>query len=157
MADSQDQLLARVAIEALIAEFAYLIDHKQTDKVADLFTEDGWYGREGGSRSVGRDAIRKSYAGRAARGERTARHIFTNLHITAQSADSAEGVCILLLFAADGAPPLPAEPMLVQDYKDSYRKVDGRWLFASRETKALFQAGSFERVLTLGKPDTTKA
>jgi ketosteroid isomerase-like protein len=154
---SQDHLFARVAIESLIAEFAYLIDHNQTEKVADLFTEDGWYGREGGARSTGRDAIRKSYAGRAARGERTARHIFTNLRLTVTSTDEAEGVCILLLFAADGAPPLPAEPMLVQDYKDRYRKVDGRWLFASRETKALFQAGSFERVLDLGKPDTVKA
>ena len=157
MPDHQDQLLARVAIESLIAEFAYLIDHGQTEEVAGLFTEDGWYGREGGARSVGRDAIRKSYAGRAARGERTARHIFTNLRLTVQSADAAEGVCILLLFAADGAPPFPAEPMLVQDYTDTYRKVDGRWLFASRETRTLFQAGSFERVLTLGKPDSAKA
>lgn len=157
MPDSQDALLARVAIESLIAEFAYLIDHNQTEKVADLFTEDGWYGREGGARSVGRDAIRKSYAGRAARGERTARHIFTNLRLTVHSPTEAEGVCILLLFAADGAPPLPAEPMLVQDYRDSYRKVNGRWLFASRETRQVFVSPSFERVLTLGKPDTAKA
>jgi hypothetical protein len=157
MPDQQDALLARVAIESLIAEFAYLIDHNQTEEVADLFTEDGWYGREGGSRSVGRDAIRKSYAGRAARGERTARHIFTNLRLTMLSPTEAEGICILLLFAADGAPPLPAEPMLVQDYKDTYRKVDGCWLFASRETRSLFQASSFERVLTLGKPDSAKA
>jgi hypothetical protein len=157
MPDQQDALLARVAIESLIAEFAYLIDHNQTEKVADLFTEDGWYGREGGSRSVGRDAIRKSYAGRAARGERTARHIFTNLRLTMLSPTEADGICILLLFAADGAPPLPAEPMLVQDYKDTYRKVDGCWLFASRETRSLFQASSFERVLTLGKPDSAKA
>ena len=152
-----DALLARVAIEALIAEFAYLIDHNQTEKVADLFTDDGWYGREGGSRSVGRDAIRKSYAGRAARGERTARHIFTNLRLTVRSADQAEGVCILLLFAADGPPPHPAEPMLVQDYVDTYRQVDGRWLFASRETRQLFVHPSFERVLTLGKPEAAKA
>lgn len=157
MPDQHDHLLARVAIELLIAEFAYRIDHNQADKVADLFTEDGWYGREGGARSAGRDAIRKSYAGRAERGERTARHIFTNLHLTAHSGDAAEGVCILLLFAADGAPPLPAEPMLVQDYKDSYRKVDGRWLFVSRETKALFVSPSFTRVLTLGKPESAKA
>jgi hypothetical protein len=115
MPDQQEQLLTRVAIESLIAEFAYLIDHGQTDKVAGLFTEDGWYGREGGARSVGREAIGKSYAGRAARGERTARHIFTNLRLTVHSATEADGVCILLLFAADGVPPLPAEPMLVQD------------------------------------------
>lgn len=157
MSDQQTELLARVAIEALIAEFAYLIDHDQTERVADLFTEDGWYGREGGARSVGREAIRRSYAARAARGARTARHIFTNLRLTVHSADEAEGVCILLLFAADGAPPHPAEPMLVQDYRDTYRRVDGRWLFASRETRQLFVHPSFERVLTLGKPQAAKA
>jgi len=157
MPDQQQELLARVAIESLIAEFAWLIDHNQTDKVADLFIEDGWYGRAGGARSVGREAIAKSYAGRAARGERTARHIFTNLRLTVHSADAAEGVCILLLFAADGPPPHPAEPMLVQDYHDTYRRVDGRWLFASRETTQLFVHPSFERVLTLGKLEGAKA
>ncbi|MPZ55520.1 MAG: nuclear transport factor 2 family protein [Rhizobiales bacterium] len=156
-ADHLEALLVRVAIESLIAEFAYLIDHDQTGKVADLFTQDGWYGREGGARSVGRDAIHKSYAGRAERGERTARHIFTNLRLTVRSADEAEGTCVLLLFAADGPPPHPAEPMLVQDYTDTYRKVDGRWLFVSRETRALFVSPLFERVLTLGKPESAKA
>ena len=157
MSDQREALLARVEIDALIAEFAHLIDHNQSEKVADLFTEDGWYGRESGARSVGRDAIRKAYAGRAGRGERTARHIFTNLRLTVHSDDEAEGSCILLLFAADGAPPLPAEPMLVQDYLDRYRKVGGRWLFASRQTRQLFVSPSFSQVLKLGASDSTKA
>jgi uncharacterized protein (TIGR02246 family) len=157
MSDQREALLARVEIEALLAEFAYLIDHNQSEKVADLFTEDGWYGREGGARSVGREAIRQAYAGRSGRGERTARHIFTNLRLRFISPDAAEGVCILLLFAADGPPPHPAEPMLVQDYIDRYRRVDGRWLFASRETRQVFVNPSYNRVLNLGKPEAAKA
>ena len=146
-----EQLLARVEIEALLAEFAHRIDHGPADGVAELFTEDGWYGRESGARSVGRAAIRAAYAGRAARGERLARHLFTNLRLAFDSEAEAHGSCILLLFAADGAPPAPAVPQLVQDYEDRYRKVDGRWLFASRMTRRLFVADSFREVLPLGK------
>lgn len=39
----------RPAIEALIAEFAYLIDHGRGSEVHELFTEDGIYGRSTGT------------------------------------------------------------------------------------------------------------
>jgi hypothetical protein len=146
-----DELLARVEIEALVAEFAWRIDHGETDRIADLFTGDGWYGRETGERSVGREAIARAYANRAVVGQRTARHLFTNLRLTFRPEGSAEGTCILLLFAADGAPPLPAEPMLVQDYIDTYRKEAGRWLFASRDTRRVFVSPAFRQALTLGR------
>ena len=61
-------LLLRLEIEALNAEFAYLIDHDQSDGVADLFTVDGVYGRSTGDRSVGREAIRDSYKRRKTMG-----------------------------------------------------------------------------------------
>ena len=145
-----DRLLIRAGIEDLIAEFAWRIDHDQSDTVADLFTEDGWYGREGGARSVGRDAIRKAYANRTGHGPRTARHIFTNLRLSQLSPDAASGTCILLLFAADGLPPLPATPILVQDYEDTYARIGDRWLFASRRTVRLFVGEGFQPVLQLG-------
>ena len=59
--------LLRLEIESLIAEFAWRIDRGDPATVADLFTEDGWYGRETGDRSIGRDAIRAAYAARASR------------------------------------------------------------------------------------------
>jgi hypothetical protein len=37
------QAMARQAIDALNTEFAYLIDHDQSEGVADLFTESGWW------------------------------------------------------------------------------------------------------------------
>ncbi len=144
----------RGEIEALIAEFAWRIDRGDPATVADLFTADGWYGRETGERSIGRDAIRAAYRARAARqaeaGVRTARHLFTNLRLERQEADRAAGSCILLLFAADGPPPLPAIPALVQDYDDTYRRVGGRWLFASRSVAKIFTGPGFAPVLPLG-------
>ena len=146
--------LLRLEIEALIAEFAWRIDRGDPATVADLFTPDGWYGRESGARSVGRGAIRAAYAARAERqaeaGVRTARHLFTNLRLERIDEDSAAGSCILLLFAADGPPPHPAVPLLVQDYDDTYRRIDGRWLFASRSVAKVFVGENFAPVLPLG-------
>lgn len=144
------QLLIRVEIEALLSEFAFRIDHDLSDTVAELFTPDGWYGREDGRKSQGREAITAAYTNRSLRGERTVRHVFTNLRVTAQTEAYARGHCILLLFGGDGRPPLPADPILVQDYDDEYRLFEGRWLFASRRTRRLFVSPSFKPVLSLG-------
>jgi len=137
--DEIDRAIARLAIADLIAEFAYLIDHDRSDEVADLFTEDGSYGRISGERSVGRDALKRVYAARSARGVRTARHLFTNVRLAFESNDLVRGTCILLLFAEDGLPPLPAEVNLVSDYEDVFRRSDdGRWRFASRTVRHVF-------------------
>src|SRR5260370_14422477 len=133
-----EKLLARLAIEELNAEFAYLIDHDQSERVADLFTIDGSYGRETGERSVGRDAIRGAYAAGKTQGPRTARHIFTNLRLQFESSDRASGTCIMTLFAEDGAPPHVAEPFLVADYDDIYVRYEDTWRYAARTITWLF-------------------
>src|ERR1700735_2725030 len=133
-----EQLLARLAIEELNAEFAYLIDHEQSERVADLFTVDGSYGRSTGERSVGRDAIRRAYASRKAKGPRTARHIFTNLRLKFEARDRATGTCIMTLFAEDGVPPHVAEPFLVADYNDVYVLFEDNWRYVARTITWLF-------------------
>ncbi|MCY4190037.1 MAG: nuclear transport factor 2 family protein [Rhodospirillaceae bacterium] len=146
--------LLRLEIDALISEFAWRIDQGDPETAADLFTEDGWYGRETGERSIGRSEIRAAYARRKGRegtaGIRTSRHLFTNLRLHEVSDAAARGSCILLLFAADGPPPHPARPLLVQDYEDAYRRVDGQWFFASRSARKIFVAENFVPVLPLG-------
>ena len=153
--DGYARRLARVAdrleIEALVTEFAYRIDHGPSDCVAELFAPQGWYGREGGSRSAGRDAIRSAYARRREGSPaRLSRHLFTNLRVAFGGEDDAEGVSTLLLIAGDGTAPLPAELTLVQDYVDRYVRIDGSWLFLSRETRRLFVGAAFREVLNLG-------
>ncbi|MBA2935746.1 nuclear transport factor 2 family protein [Sphingomonas sp. CGMCC 1.13654] len=138
-------------IAALVAEFAWRIDLGETDRVAELFTPEGWYGREDGARSIGREAIRDAYL---RRGEgspgRICRHLFSNLRIRFETEDTAAGLSTLTLFAGDGTVPLRAEVALVQDYVDCYERVGDRWLFASRETRRLFVGAGFQDVLRLG-------
>jgi len=148
-----ERLLTRLAIEELNAEFAYRVDHDLSHTVADLFTPEGSYGRADGPRSHGREAIRAAYALRRAHGPRTARHLFTNLRLEHESARRVRGTAIMLLFAQDGVPPLPAEPLAVADFEDVYeRGEDGRWRYASRTIRSLFRdAGGRPVVLPLGQ------
>jgi hypothetical protein len=138
----------RVALHDLVNEFAYLVDFGPTETIADLFTEDGWYGWRG-KRSAGREAIRESYRQRAARGVRTARHLTTNLRLSMVSDDEAQGQSIWLLFAEDGPPPHPAVPLLVCDVHDVYVREGGRWLFRSRQLEDVFVAPDRTPVLPL--------
>lgn len=150
-----ERLLVRLEIEALNAEFAYLIDHDRSEGVAELFTEDGVYGRSTGVASQGREAIARSYRIRKDRGARTARHIFTNLRLVHESGDRVRGTVILLLFAEDGVPPLPAQPMVVADYDDVYvRGADGRWRYQQRIITWLFQREGAASPLALGASST---
>lgn len=151
MLDALAQHVARLEIETLNARFAYLIDHDLSHQVADLFTEDGVYQFKDGNRSAGREAIRHAYAARAAHGVRTARHIFTNLHLGLVSDRRAEGTCILLLFANDGLAPQPAQPLLVADYDDVYERDDaGVWRYRSRTISVAFSADGESGALPLG-------
>ena len=151
--DRTEQLLTRLELDALNVEFAYLIDNGRSAEVADLFTDDGSYGRSTGERSTGREAIRAAYAGRNARGPRTARHIFTNLRLTYEADGRVTGKSILTLFAEDGVPPHTAEVFLVADYDDVYaREPGGPWLFKSRTITWLFmQKDGKVSPLPLGK------
>lgn len=139
MTDRERQLIIRLELEGLNAEFALRVDHGPTSTVADLFTPDGSYGYADGRRSWGRDEIRAAYAKRDAGGARTARHLFTNLRFALDGPERASGTTILTLFAADGAPPHPAEVLAVCDFEDSYvRCDDGQWRYGSRTIRTLF-------------------
>jgi uncharacterized protein (TIGR02246 family) len=123
----------RCEIEALQAEFAWLIDRGDSSQVADLFTNDGRYARASGEVSVGREAIRLAYAARIAHGVRTSRHVFTNLRVRQLAPGRVHASSILTLYALDGPPLIPTEVMLVADYDDEcVRGEDGRWRYASR-------------------------
>jgi ketosteroid isomerase-like protein len=149
--NSQDLLLLRLEIDALNSEFAYLIDHDQSEQVPELFTEDGVYGRSTGQRSVGREAIRAGYKSRKDHGARTARHIFSNLRLTPLADGLVGGSCILTLYARDGLPPHPAEPLVIADYDDIYQRgEDGRWRFKERIITWIFAREGASSPLALG-------
>lgn len=140
---------ARQAIEALNAEFAWLIDHRDGAGVEGLFAADGVYDM---SNRVfrGRDEIKGFYDSRKARGRRAARHVFSNLHLTLDEPNRAAGTTILTLYACDGEPPYPTQAVLIADYNDVYVRDDAwRWRYESRVIVPAFGA-----VPMLAKPPT---
>lgn len=130
--------LIRLELEALIAQFAWRIDHDGGRGVEDLFTEDGVYGFEFGAMQ-GREAIAGFYRWRRSGETRTSRHLFSNLHVHAASDEKATASCVLTLHAGDGEAPLPLDPVMVADYHDTVvRCGDGAWRFAEREVALVF-------------------
>jgi SnoaL-like domain len=133
-------LLVRVQVEDLVTEWARRVDFDAGLGVESLFAEDGVV--EFGDRQArGREEIRATYARRRDRGDRTARHITTNLSIEVAHADRAEARSVMVLFADDGAPPLPVSlPLLVQDIFDvCVRDADGVWRFEYRKMTPVFR------------------
>lgn len=148
-----DPVRLRGEIEALIAEFAYLIDHGRGTEVHELFTEDGIYGRSTGERSVGREAVREAYLRRAQLPPKTTRHLFTNLRLEWSDGGKLAGTSIMTLFMGEGELPLPPQPYLVSEYRDVYRFCDDkRWRFEERITTWLFAPPGAKTSLTLGNP-----
>lgn len=137
---AQPSPVVRAAIEGLISEFSWRIDHGNGFGVEELFTADGVYALGSAAKANGRDEIAEFYRRRRAAGPRTSRHLFSNLHFTSVSDDRAEATCVLTLHAADGIPPLPLSPVMVADYRDEYVWDGTAWLFGRREIEVVFGA-----------------
>ena len=131
----------RRRIEELLVEFAYQLDIGGGAKVHELFEPDGVYAIDG-EPVTGRHDIREGYEQRAARGPRTARHIFTNIRITLDGPDRATVSSIMTLYAADGEPVHGARlPLVIGDFNDiCVRGDDDVWRFERRDLTTLFRS-----------------
>lgn len=139
---ARDETADRVAIEQLVVEYSYLLDHGRATELAALFTPDGVFDNPNLKlHAVGREAIGAYYARRAAE-PRTTRHITTNLRIVFDTRNRAQGTRTILYYRGDGAGPVfPAKPGSVGEYSEIYQRgADGRWRFASRISRIVFSA-----------------
>lgn len=115
----------------------WLIDIHGGRGVAELFAEDGTLAF-GDAANRGRDEIDLVYAQRRARGERTSRHVATNLLVD-PTEDGWRVTYIVTLYAADGAPViLDAAPIGVFDVVDELVADGDRMLLARRVLTQLF-------------------
>ncbi|MCP5144478.1 MAG: nuclear transport factor 2 family protein [Gammaproteobacteria bacterium] len=127
------------AIERLNADFRYYLDCGDADAFSALFTEDAYYSN-GAREARGREAIAAFIIARSAAGPRTTRHLYSGLRVDFQSQDCAGATSVWLSFAFNGEPPaLMAEPFLVADMEDVYRRVAGQWLIAERRITPVFR------------------
>jgi ketosteroid isomerase-like protein len=128
----------RLAIEALIHEFSWLIDHGEAQKLPELFTEDGRVLGVGPAK-MGQQAIAEWGRERVAMTQRRSRHVQSNIRLEAISASVVRGTVVLTLYRHDGEGPGSPSPLLIGEYQDVYQRgADARWRFAERSLAVLF-------------------
>ncbi|WP_028935661.1 nuclear transport factor 2 family protein [Pseudonocardia spinosispora] len=137
-----EELLEIEQIRALRDRYAAAFDSCDVAGFAELFCDDAVceFPEEFGGSRVGRDTIAAHFAEQAERMSepRDAVHVTTNPWITLTGPDTAHGRCYLLDLRAqqhaeaDRAVSADGNPLLFLGMcEDDYRKVDGRWKFAT--------------------------
>jgi hypothetical protein len=136
-----ERLQIRVALEDLNTAFCYHLDHNEVDALLDLFVEDVYY-THASRISRGKPELAQVFRSRSATQVRTARHMYSGLRLTIESATRAAGTSVCMTFGQYGEPPLsPATPTLVADFVDAYvRGDDGKWRFKERHIHRIFVA-----------------
>lgn len=123
---------------ALSHAWAYHIDHKQYDELAQLFVPDGVFIRTG-VRLEGRAAILAAMHARPA--EQFTRHVTTNFHFTAVETDRASAVSYNQSYYAflPGQPPFTYAPerMMLLDFVDQFVRTPEGWRFQERDARAV--------------------
>ncbi|MBL1100313.1 nuclear transport factor 2 family protein [Streptomyces coffeae] len=135
-----DRLLAERACERLIIDFLHRLDLGDPSSVAELFTVDGvWEWPAGNRRVEGREALGTHFGSRPA--DRLSRRLTSNIAVTVESATAATATSYFATYRVDGYAEgiVPTRlPSNVGHYEDTFRKVEGRWLLASRTTHLAF-------------------
>ena len=130
----------RHELENLIYEHAWLIDNHQSERLADLYLEDGrLYGI--GPERKGRAALQAHGKARAAITGRAARHVCTNLRLSPMDDGRISGQLMITRYSYDGDGLGPADPCAIADAHDIYAQdEDGKWRFAERRLELAFES-----------------
>ena len=132
--DPLQLLLSERACERAVLDFVRRLDLGEPSSVAELFTEDGtWEWPDGGRLIEGREALRKHFGARPA--DRLSRRLMSNVLVALTSPDAAISTAYFTTYRVDGyhGGQVPAgPPVQVGHYEDTFRKVDGSWLIATR-------------------------
>jgi 3-phenylpropionate/cinnamic acid dioxygenase small subunit len=120
----------RIAIQMLVTEYAWLLDHQRWHEVAGLCTEDAVLfirGRE----IVGHAGLAEWADRRAERASRRTQHQMTLLRLASVSDDEIQGTAALVLHVAKtGGGGTYVD--LIGEYVDEYVRVGGEWKFRRR-------------------------
>jgi ketosteroid isomerase-like protein len=137
--DAIETMLIERACARLVSEYCHLVDHGQASKVADLFTDDGFWSSPETALN-GRAEIERGFGRREQNRRRMSRHICSNLLIEVLDETTARGVVYLTLYRHDGEEGLPASPVglpaFIGEYRDEFQKTAEGWRFKRRETRA---------------------
>ena len=121
------------AIEQLLSEFAWRADRGDGESMANLFVPDGTL-HVAGRQLAGRDEIARDCEQRHAEPGRKTRHVWSNLRIQTESADSAHTTAVQITFEQRGT--TGTVQTRVNDLFDTLRRVgSGLWLIEHREIR----------------------
>lgn len=120
----------RMAIEQLVNEYAWLLDHQRWDDIAGLCTDDAVLfirGRE----IVGQNGLAAWADRRAERANRRTQHQMTLIRLEPQTPDEVHGTAALVLHVAKtGGGGTYVD--LVGEYEDEYVRTADGWKFRRR-------------------------
>ena len=120
----------RLAIEALVTEYAWLLDHREWERIEELFTAD-CYLRIRGREIVGHEGLRRWAQHRAARQSRKTQHQMTLVRLTGGDGEVVEGTASLVLHVAKSGGS-DSYVDLVGEYRDEFVRDGGGWRFRRR-------------------------
>lgn len=120
----------RLAIAALVTEYAWLLDHRRWDDVPRLMTDDVVL-RIRGREIVGRDGVVEWAQARAQKANRRTQHQMTLGRLEPVDADHVTGTAALVLHIAKmGGSDTYID--LVGEYQDDYVRTPNGWRFSRR-------------------------
>jgi hypothetical protein len=133
--------LLRAEIDAVLADWAYHLDHLELDELAELFTDDALF-VTGGLQLRGRAEIKKRYMERTV--VRSTRHTYSGLRVTAIAGVPEPRVrarSTWVNYAANAPAPLDDVGVyLVADFDDILTWCpDGRWRISERRIIPVFR------------------
>ena len=132
------------ACQRLVIEFAEAVDAQDYERLREVFAPDATFARPTDPEAIirGIDSIIAAYAGRPP--NRLTQHLCTNIHITADSNDSARGTCRVLLFLADASDPdapgkgrKAALGQLLGVFTDRFHRTEHGWRITERRGRLL--------------------
>jgi len=155
LADRVARLEDRVGIQELVARYGFVVDDRDIDALAGLFTPDGCFRSvDGVIDAHGRDAVIETFHGRYA-ALSFSLHVAHDHIITFDPDDPDHATGLLGSHAEvhrNGRTMVAA-----LRYEDSYRRHEGRWRFADRLLSFLYYVPVEEYARALGALDRMRA
>ena len=132
----------RLALEDLMTEFAWRVDHGQANLVHELFTQNGSIAAPG-LKLDGRDEIARVFGERAKSTGRVSRHLWSNPRFEAIGEGHVRTTTLVQTFfftlEEGDQSPVANNNFIVGDSIDVMRREnDGCWRFESRQLQVCF-------------------
>jgi hypothetical protein len=140
---SRKRLELTQELHALVVDYWHDVELNWGRKAPEYYTQDGEFVGPA-TTYKGREKIRAFYKSREDRGPRTVVHSVINFQALPEGEDKATCHWLLIFYAADGKPVLPARPPIQIAYATDRMILDPAdgWLLTSRRFEVWFEGGT---------------